>query len=87
MRARFFHCTLRTWAVLLSVLHLQTLTLNPDVTLCDCPGLVFPSFVSSMAEMVTNGILPIAHLRDHTGTRGVRAAPCCCIAVSVAFAC
>jgi large subunit GTPase 1 len=41
--------------------------LTPQVTLCDCPGLVFPSFVVSGAEMVVNGILPIAHLRDHTG--------------------
>lgn len=47
--------------------HFQTLSLNPQVLLCDCPGLVFPSFVSSQAEMVTSGILPIAHLRDHTG--------------------
>ena len=53
--------------VCLCVVPLQTLSLNPEVTLCDCPGLVFPSFVSSHAEMVTNGILPIAHLRDHTG--------------------
>ena len=45
----------------------QTLTLCPQVTLCDCPGLVFPSFVTSSAEMVLNGILPIAHLRDHVG--------------------
>jgi large subunit GTPase 1 len=47
---------------------LQTLMLCPQVTLCDCPGLVFPSFVNSSAEMVCNGILPIAHLRDHMGT-------------------
>ena len=32
--------------------------------LCDCPGLVFPSFVSTKAEMVCNGVLPIDHLRD-----------------------
>lgn len=34
--------------------------------LCDCPGLVFPSFLSSKAEMVCSGILPIDQLRDHT---------------------
>ena len=28
-------------------------------TLCDCPGLVFPSFVSSAAEMLVCGVLPI----------------------------
>jgi ribosome biogenesis GTPase A len=55
---------------MISFFGVQTLTLNPQVTLCDCPGLVFPSFVSSQAEMVTNGILPIAHLRDHTGVPG-----------------
>ena len=32
---------------------------------CDCPGLVFPSFVSSREEMVVNGVLPIDQLRDH----------------------
>ena len=32
--------------------------------LCDCPGLVMPSFVSTKAEMVCNGILPIDQLRD-----------------------
>lgn len=44
--------------------HLQTLVLNPDITLCDCPGLVFPSMLSSRAEMVTCGVLPIDQLRD-----------------------
>lgn len=34
--------------------------------LCDCPGLVFPSFLSSKADMVCSGILPIDQLRDHT---------------------
>lgn len=33
--------------------------------LCDCPGLVFPNFVSSKAEMICNGILPIDQMRDH----------------------
>lgn len=33
--------------------------------LCDCPGLVMPSFVSTKAEMILNGILPIDQMRDH----------------------
>ena len=33
--------------------------------LCDCPGLVFPTFVTSKAEMVVSGILPIDQMRDH----------------------
>lgn len=39
--------------------HVQTLILNENVTLCDCPGLVFPSFVGTRAEMVTCGVLPV----------------------------
>eukprot|EP00501_MAST-03F_sp_TOSAG23-6_P000063 GSMAST32.ASY1.ANO1.64.1 assembled CDS len=45
--------------------HFQTLQLTTGVTLCDCPGLVFPSFVNSKAEMVINGILPIDKMRDY----------------------
>ena len=44
--------------------HLQTLILSPNITLCDCPGLVFPSLLSSRAEMVTCGVLPIDQLKD-----------------------
>ena len=43
----------------------QTLNVGAEVSLCDCPGLVYPSFVSTKAEMVVNGILPIDQLRDH----------------------
>ena len=32
--------------------HFQTLVLEDDVTLCDCPGLVMPSLVNSKAGMV-----------------------------------
>ena len=32
--------------------------------LCDCPGLVMPTFVSTKAEMVVSGILPIDQMRD-----------------------
>ena len=44
--------------------HFQTLALKESLTLCDCPGLVFPSFVASKAEMVCNGVLPIAQMRN-----------------------
>jgi ribosome biogenesis GTPase A len=46
--------------------HFQTLKLSEDIMLCDCPGLVFPSFINSKEEMVVNGVLPIDQLRDHT---------------------
>ncbi|CAB3979177.1 large subunit GTPase 1 homolog [Paramuricea clavata] len=45
--------------------HFQTLLVDKAICLCDCPGLVFPSFVSTKAEMVISGILPIDQLRDH----------------------
>jgi len=45
--------------------HFQTLILEDDVTLCDCPGLVMPSVCNSKAGMVLQGILPIDQLRDH----------------------
>ncbi|CEO95877.1 unnamed protein product (mitochondrion) [Plasmodiophora brassicae] len=44
--------------------HFQTLILSDRVTLCDCPGLVFPTFMNSQADLVVNGILPIDRLRD-----------------------
>lgn len=44
--------------------HLQTLIISDTVTLCDCPGLVFPSLLSSRSEMVTCGVLPIDQLKD-----------------------
>lgn len=45
--------------------HFQTLYLDKDLLLCDCPGLVMPSFVNTKAEMILNGILPIDQMRDH----------------------
>ncbi|CAL4164941.1 unnamed protein product, partial [Meganyctiphanes norvegica] len=45
--------------------HFQTLFLNDDILLCDCPGLVFPAFVATKAEMIISGILPIDQMRDH----------------------
>lgn len=44
--------------------HFQTLFLDKDLLLCDCPGLVMPSFVLTKAEMILNGILPIDQMRD-----------------------
>lgn len=47
--------------------HFQTLLVNDTLCLCDCPGLVFPSFMTTKAEMVCNGLLPIDQMRDHVG--------------------
>lgn len=44
--------------------HFQTFYLDKSLMLCDCPGLVMPTFVSTKAEMITNGILPIDHMTD-----------------------
>lgn len=45
--------------------HFQTLFVDSGLCLCDCPGLVMPSFVSTKAEMICCGILPIDQIRDH----------------------
>lgn len=34
------------------------------ITLCDCPGLVFPTHLTTKAAMVCNGLLPIDHMRE-----------------------
>ncbi|KAK9478671.1 P-loop containing nucleoside triphosphate hydrolase protein [Lipomyces japonicus] len=47
--------------------HFQTIHLSSRVVLCDCPGLVFPNFASTKAELVCNGVLPIDQLREYTG--------------------
>ncbi|CAM36854.1 conserved hypothetical protein [Leishmania braziliensis MHOM/BR/75/M2904] len=46
--------------------HFQTLTIPNErrVALCDCPGLVFPSFATTKAQMVCDGILPIDTATD-----------------------
>ncbi|KAF1953196.1 P-loop containing nucleoside triphosphate hydrolase protein [Byssothecium circinans] len=51
--------------------HFQTIHLSDQVLLCDCPGLVFPNFASTKAELVCNGILPIDQLREYTGPGGL----------------
>ena len=44
--------------------HFQTLNLNDNIILCDCPGLVFPTLVNSKSDMVLNGVIPIDNLTD-----------------------
>ncbi|KAI3795895.1 hypothetical protein L1987_38555 [Smallanthus sonchifolius] len=45
--------------------HFQTLIISEKLTLCDCPGLVFPSFTSSRYEMIASGVLPIHRMTEH----------------------
>ncbi|WVW80115.1 hypothetical protein I302_102090 [Kwoniella bestiolae CBS 10118] len=46
--------------------HFQTLVLSDTVTLCDCPGLVFPQFANTQADMVVDGVLPIDQMREYS---------------------
>ncbi|KAL5965748.1 hypothetical protein TSMEX_006521 [Taenia solium] len=45
--------------------HFQTIFLQPDLQLCDCPGMVMPSFVYTQEDLVVAGILPIDEMRDY----------------------
>lgn len=45
--------------------HYQTINIDQQLRLYDCPGLVFPSYVANKAEMVLSGILPIDQMRDY----------------------
>jgi hypothetical protein len=47
--------------------HFQTLHVPdcPELVLCDCPGLVFPSIAGSKAQMICDGILPIDQMKDY----------------------
>lgn len=47
--------------------HFQTINLSDAIMLCDCPGLVFPQFATTKADLVCDGVLPIDQLREHTG--------------------
>jgi large subunit GTPase 1 len=47
--------------------HFQTIHLSSDIVLCDCPGLVFPQFATTKADLVCDGVLPIDQLREHSG--------------------
>lgn len=51
--------------------HFQTIHLSDKVVLCDCPGLVFPNFATTKAELVCVGVLPIDQLREYTGPAGL----------------
>ena len=51
--------------------HFQTIHLSERVILCDCPGLVFPNFATTKADLVCNGILPIDQMREHQGPVGL----------------
>ncbi|KAG8465213.1 hypothetical protein KFE25_012576 [Diacronema lutheri] len=46
--------------------HFQTLSCpdEPELRICDCPGLVFPALAGSKAQMLCDGVLPIDQLRD-----------------------
>ncbi|WFC98289.1 hypothetical protein MYAM1_001014 [Malassezia yamatoensis] len=46
--------------------HFQTIHLSPTTILCDCPGLVFPQFTTTPADLVCDGILPIDQMREYT---------------------
>lgn len=45
--------------------HFQTLKLVEKVTLCDCPGLVFPKVHASKADMILSGLYPIDTLKEY----------------------
>ena len=48
--------------------HLQTINMEEDgITVCDCPGLVFPLFQQSRAAMICNGVLSIDQMTDWLG--------------------
>lgn len=47
--------------------HFQTITLSDAIMLCDCPGLVFPQFATTKAELICDGVLPIDQMKEHTG--------------------
>ncbi|KAK3296906.1 uncharacterized protein B0H64DRAFT_113268 [Chaetomium fimeti] len=47
--------------------HFQTIHYSDKIILCDCPGLVFPNFANTKAELVVNGVLPIDQLREYSG--------------------
>ncbi|KAF2811493.1 P-loop containing nucleoside triphosphate hydrolase protein [Mytilinidion resinicola] len=51
--------------------HFQTIHLSDAVILCDCPGLVFPNFSTTKAELVCSGVLPVDQLREFTGPAGL----------------
>lgn len=51
--------------------HFQTLIIDEKITLCDCPGLVFPTFVSTKAEMLCSGLMRVAEMRECVGPTSI----------------
>ncbi|KAH8850713.1 Large subunit GTPase 1 like [Schistosoma japonicum] len=51
--------------------HFQTIYVRSDLILCDCPGLVMPSFAYSRADLVVAGILSIDGMRDYLSPIGL----------------
>ncbi|KAF9015556.1 P-loop containing nucleoside triphosphate hydrolase protein [Cyathus striatus] len=47
--------------------HFQTIHLSDSIVLCDCPGLVFPQFATTKADLICDGVLPIDQMREYTG--------------------
>ena len=45
--------------------HFQTHNIDNDLTLVDCPGLVFPSVTHDRAELILAGVMPIDQIRTH----------------------
>mmetsp|Transcript_14970 Transcript_14970/g.20936 ORF Transcript_14970/g.20936 Transcript_14970/m.20936 type:complete len:646 (-) Transcript_14970:92-2029(-) len=45
--------------------HFQTILIDDDICLCDCPGLVFPTFMTTKADMICNGLLSIDHMTEY----------------------
>ncbi|KAK1935881.1 GTPase subfamily protein [Babesia divergens] len=44
--------------------HFQTLALKKaNITLCDCPGLIFPNIVATKHHLLVNGIVSASHFR------------------------
>merc|ERR1711976_534182 len=41
---------------------LQTINLNQNITLCDCPGIIFPTFISNKSDLVLSNVLPIDNI-------------------------
>nr|CAH8825349.1 unnamed protein product [Trichobilharzia regenti] len=51
--------------------HFQTIYVRSDLILCDCPGLVMPSFAYSKADLIVAGILSIDEMRDYLAPIGL----------------
>ncbi|UKK00536.2 hypothetical protein MACK_000610 [Theileria orientalis] len=46
--------------------HMQTLKLHDtDITLCDCPGLIFPNLVSTKYHLLINNIVSTSHFKGN----------------------